>query len=103
MAVERNTPIRGTGRFARDIADPTSVCPWSAFTYGVNMSKPGAQEWYDGWIQMLANIGIDFLKADDIVTYPHEIEAVQKAIRKCGRPIVLSLSPGNRVLGTKTG
>jgi hypothetical protein len=65
------------------------------------MSKPGAQEYYDGWIQLLANMGVDFIKVDDIVTHPDEIAGVVKAIENVGRPIVLSLSPGDRVLGTE--
>jgi len=102
-AVELNTPIQGTKYHAQDIANTNSFCIWNHHTYGVDMSKPGAQEYYDGWIQQLADWGVDFIKADDIVTYPAEIEAVQKAIEKCGRSIVLSLSPGSRVLGTEVG
>lgn len=102
-AVELNTPVKGTKYYARDIADTNSICFWNRHTYGVDMSKPGAQEYYDGWIQMLADWGVDFIKADDIVTHPDEIEAVRKAIEKCGRPIVLSLSPGGRVIGSEIG
>ncbi len=61
------------------------------------MSKPGAQEWYDGLIQHLADMGVDMIKYDDIVPYPAEVEAVAKAIKKTGRPILLSLSPGGNV------
>jgi alpha-galactosidase len=100
-AVELNTPVKGTKYFARDIVNTNSICPWNKHTYGVDMSKPGAQEYYDGWIQLLADYGIDFIKADDIVSYPDEIAAVQKAIAKCGRPMTLSLSPGGRVLGNE--
>ena len=96
-AVERNTPIKGTKYHARDIANTNSICGWSPHTYGVDMSKPGAQEFYDGWIHLLADSGVRFIKADDIVTHPDEIAALEKAIAKCGRPIVLSLSPGDRV------
>jgi len=100
-AVELNTPVKGTKYFARDIANTNSICPWNKHTYGVDMSRPGAQEYYDGWLQPLADYGIDFIKADDIVSYPEEIAAVQKAIAKCGRPMTLSLSPGGRVLGNE--
>lgn len=99
--VELNTPIKGTSYHAADIANTVSTCPWNPHTYGVDMSKPGAQEWYDGYIQLLADTGVDFIKADDIVTYPAEIAAVQKAIAQCGRKILLSLSPGNRVMGSE--
>lgn len=59
------------------------------------MMKPGAQEWYDGLVQHLADMGVDMIKYDDIVPYPAEVEAVAKAIKKTGRPILFSLSPGN--------
>jgi len=98
-AVELNTPVKGTSYSARDIADTNSVCVWCPLNYGVDMTKPGAQAYYDGFIQQLADYGVDFIKADDIVEFPAEIEAVLKAIKKTGRPITLSLSPGDRVLG----
>jgi alpha-galactosidase len=98
-AYELNLPIKGTPYRARDIADltPANNCTWCTYNYGVDMSKPGAQEWYDGLIQHLADLGVDMIKYDDIVPYPAEIEAVAKAIAKTGRPILLSLSPGGDV------
>ena len=98
-AYELDLPIKGTKYTARDIAntDPSENCTWCTYCYGVDMSKPGAQEWYDGLIQHIADMGVDFIKYDDIVPYPDEVEAVAKAIRKTGKPIVLSLSPGNDV------
>lgn len=93
-AVKLNTPVWGTKYRAQDIADINSICPWSDLNYGLDMTKPGAQEYYDSWIKMLADWGVDFIKADDITKYPAEIEAVARAIAKTGRPIVLSLSPG---------
>jgi len=41
--------------------------------------------------------GVDFIKYDDIVPFPEEVKAVAYAIANCGRPIVLSLSPGGKV------
>jgi alpha-galactosidase len=96
-AYEMNLPIMGTSFKARDIADtdPKNNCTWCTYNYGVDMSKPGAQEWYDGLIQHLADMGVDMIKYDDIVPYPPEVEAVAKAIKKTGKPILFSLSPGN--------
>ena len=96
-AYDMNVPIKGTSYKARDIADidPKKNCTWCTYNYGVDMSKPGAQEWYDGLIQHLADMGVDLIKYDDIVPYPAEVEAVAKAIKKTGKPILLSLSPGN--------
>ncbi len=93
-AVELNTPIKGTPYRARDIANVNSICKWSDTDYGIDMTKPGAQAYYDSWIGMLAEWGVDFIKADDITAHPAEIEAVARAIEKTGRPIVYSLSPG---------
>jgi len=64
--------------------------------FGVDMSKPGAQEYYDSVFEMLASWGIDFVKVDDLSSPYHrtEIEAIRRAIDHCGRAIVLSTSPG---------
>jgi len=98
-AYELNLPIKGTRYRARDIADtnPKNNCTWCTYNFGVDMSKPGAQEWYDGLIQHLADMGVDLIKYDDIVPFPAEVEAVAKAIAKSGKPILLSLSPGGNV------
>ncbi len=40
-------------------------------------------------------MGVDFIKYDDIVPSPPEVDAVVAAIGKSPRDIVLSLSPGN--------
>lgn len=101
VSVERNTPIKGTVYHAQDVADTTSICKWCPQNYGVDMTRPGAQEFYDSWIGQLAEWGVDFIKADDIVPFPAEVEAVAKAIKKSGRPIVLSLSPGGFVDDTQ--
>jgi len=96
-AVKANTPVKGTKYFAQDIADTTSICAWNHQNYGVDMSKPGAQEFYNSLINQMAEWGVDFIKYDDIVPFPDEVKAVATAIAQCGRPIVLSLSPGGDV------
>jgi alpha-galactosidase len=95
-AYEQNLPIKGTDYTARDIANTAAEenCTWCTYCYGVDLSKPGAQEWYDGLIQHIADMGVDMIKYDDIVQHPDEVEAVAKAIAKTGKPILLSLSPG---------
>jgi hypothetical protein len=96
-AVELNLPVLGTQVRARDIVDTTSTCQWCDLCYGVDMAKPGAQAYYDSVLALCAEWGVDFIKYDDIAGpyYAKEIEAVALAIQRCGRPIVLSLSPGN--------
>jgi hypothetical protein len=70
--------------------------------YGVDVTKPGGLEYYDSIVQQYAAWGTDFIKADDMFGFSaggdhsSEIEALGKAIKKSGRAIVLSLSPGTR-------
>ncbi len=99
QAVWDKTPIKGCeGIDASMIADTTSTCNWLNSMYGVDMSKPGAQEYYDSVMELYAEWGVDFIKVDDISGggktpyYKEEAAALRKAIDKCGRPIVLSLS-----------
>jgi hypothetical protein len=68
--------------------------------YGLDMSKPGAQDYYDSLVQMYADWGVDYIKADDIARPAHggEIASIHKAIEKSKRSIVLSLSPGPTTL-----
>lgn len=93
-AVEQRLPVFGTDVTAADIADTSSTCPWCHYNYGVDMTRPGAQAWYDGLVALLAAWEVDFIKADDITGYPDEVTAMATAIAGCGRPIVLSLSHG---------
>ena len=81
----------------QDIADKTRLCHWNNANYGVDMSKPGAQEYYDSLIKKYADLGIDFIKFDDIVPHPSEIDGVVKAIENSKREIILSLSPGDYI------
>jgi hypothetical protein len=99
QAVWAKSPIKGTNGITADmIADTTSLCGWLNQMYGVDMSKPGAQEYYNSIAELYADWGVDYIKIDDIdmnETYPYrrsEAEAMHKAIMDCGRPIVLSLS-----------
>ena len=96
-AVEQNTRVKGTEYYARDIADTTSICKWNDQNYGVDMSKPGAQEFYNSLINQMADWGVDFIKYDDLVPFPEEVEGVANAIEQNDRPIVYSLSPGGKV------
>jgi len=96
QAVLAKTPIKGTAFTAADIADRTSTCPWNGDMYGVDMSKPGAQEYYNSLFQEYAAWGLDYIKVDDLSVPYHqpEIEAIRRAIDLSGRKIVFSTSPG---------
>lgn len=96
QAVKANTPILGSDKFAIDIADISSTCPWNTDMYGIDSSKEGSQEYYQSIISMYADWGVDYIKVDDI-SFPYssgEVEQIQNAIMNTGRDIILSLSPG---------
>ena len=96
-AVKKNLPIKGTRYFARDIADVNDTCNWSSLNYGVDMDKAGAQEYYNSIIELVASWGVGFIKYDDIVHKPREINAVANALEKFAPDMVLSISPGNDI------
>lgn len=97
-AVERNLPILGTSYRAADIADRASICAWNPDMYGVDMTKRGAQAYYDSVFALYASWGVDFVKMDDMSrpydAHAPEIEAAHRAIGRSGRAMMLSLSPG---------
>jgi hypothetical protein len=93
-AVELNLPIKNSKYRANDIADVESVCLWNHQNYGIDMSKPGAQDFYDSVYAQVADWGFDFVKVDDLNEYPREIVAIANAIENSGREMVYSLSPG---------
>ena len=96
QAVKANLPVFASEARAAGIANTASVCPWNSDMYGVDLSRPGAQDYYDSILKLYADWGVDYIKADDIARPAHreEIAALHRAIGKTGRPIVLSLSPG---------
>lgn len=98
LAVKKNLPVLGTPYRAQDIADTNSICSWNPDMYGVDMTKPGAQAYYDSVFKLYADWGVDFVKMDDMSrpydAHAPEIEGAHKAIQNTGRPMMLSLSPG---------
>jgi len=96
QAVQQNTQIKGTAYRAAGIANTSDTCSWNPDMFGVDMSKPGAQEYYDSLLELVASWGVDLVKVDDLSRPYHqaEIEAIRKAIDKTGRAIVFSTSPG---------
>lgn len=100
QAVHQNTKILGSDKTAREIAKPNSICPWNTDMYGVDETKEGAQEYYDSLFKLYAEWEVDFVKVDDIAdsklygAHTEEIKMIRKAMDRCGRPMVLSLSPG---------
>jgi hypothetical protein len=100
QVVEQNLPIAGSKFHAADAADKSSPCPWDEGNWGVADNAAG-QAYYDSMLRLYASWGLDFIKVDCISDHPYlptEIRQVAEAIRKTGRPIVLSLSPGPTAL-----
>lgn len=103
IAAHNHSKILGTERTANEIASPYSICPWNPDMYGVIPGEEGAQEYYDSLMALYAQWGVDFIKCDDICrgdaeSAKEEIAMLYRAIEKCGRDIVLSLSPGPALL-----
>jgi len=101
-ALQKNTPVFGTNYFAKDIVDVHDSCVWNESMYGVDATKPGAQEYYNSIMNLYASWGVDFIKVDDIaspVYHMAEIDMIRHAIDQCGRKIILSLSPGDVLMG----
>lgn len=97
QAVEKNLPIARSPFHAADAANKSETCPWNPDNYGADASKPAAQAYYDSIAGLYASWGVDFIKVDCIASRPYrgdEIRMLSEALRKTGRPIVLSLSPG---------
>lgn len=98
QAVWANTPVKGAGGVrARDIAVPEIRCVFYDGLYGLDLSRLGALDYYRSIFELYAAWEIDFIKADDMTSYPQhydEVKAFRWALDHCGRPMVLSLSPG---------
>jgi alpha-galactosidase len=96
QVVKENLPIADSNFHAADAADTGSPCPWDQGNWGVRDNAAG-QAYYDSMLKLYASWGLDFIKVDCISDHPYrptEIRQIAEAIRKTGRPIVLSLSPG---------
>jgi len=97
IAVTNNLSIKGSSsKTAADIYTSAGQCTWLQDNYTVLAANDGAQDYYNSIFELYASWGVDFVKIDDLSRPYHqdEIELIRKAIDKTGRPIVLSMSPG---------
>lgn len=97
LAASRKCPVKGTSGITVDmIASNDSTCTWLRDNYKVDWRKPGAQEYYNSIFDLYASWGVDFIKVDDLSRPYHtaEVEMIRNAIDNTGRPMVLSISPG---------
>lgn len=101
VAVDKKLPIKGIDNITIDmVCNNDSSCIWLDDNYKIDCTKPGSQEYYNSIFNMYADWGVDFVKVDDLSRPYHrgEIEMIRKAIDQTGRPIVLSMSPGETEL-----
>lgn len=97
QAVVRHCRVKGTPLHAADIADAENGCRWNPDMEGVDMTKTGAQMYYNSLAELYASWGVDYVKADDMGSHlyqPAEMKALSLALGRTGRPIILSISPG---------
>src|ERR1700758_4707775 len=97
QAVEKNLPVQGSQFRAANAALQSDTCPWNYDNFGIDPGKPAGQAYYDSIARLYAQWGVDLIKVDCIASHPYkgeEIRMLSEALRKTGRPIVLSLYPG---------
>ena len=98
QVVEADYPVLDTTYTAREIGDTSDVCEWWQGMYGMKMDHPGAQAYYDSIVALYASWGVDFIKADDLGIPRYQkahVDTLSRAIAKCDREIVLSISTGS--------
>jgi hypothetical protein len=96
QAVAADLPIAGSNFRAAQAADTSATCSWDKEFYVVADNAAG-QAYYDSIARLYANWGVDFIKlgcVSDHPFHPSEIRQISEAIRRTGRPMILSLSPG---------
>jgi len=96
QVVTANTPIEKSPFRAADAANTKSTCKWCPDMWGIDAGTQAGQDYYDSVFRLYASWGVDFVKVDDL-SYPYhekEVEAVRRAIDRCGRPMIFSTSPG---------
>lgn len=98
IAVDNRIPIKGTeGITADQIYSTENQCAWLKDNYTIRADQAGAQEYYNSIFDLYADWGVDFVKVDDLsapIYHKDEVELIRNAIDQCGRPMVLSTSPG---------
>lgn len=96
IAAGGKATIEGGEMRVADAANTAGTCPWNYDNYDVKDDAAG-QAYYDSLMRMYAGWGVDLIKVDCIASRPYkgaEIAMVARAIAKTGRPMLLSLSPG---------
>lgn len=96
-AMTRGCKVLGTNSPVIDIALPGEMnALWPEQLHYLNPDAPAAQAYYDSLFALFAEWGVDFVKADGpgYPYLPRQVEMLDLARQRCGRPIVLSISAG---------
>lgn len=95
-AAAEDTPILDSDSTAMDVADYGNVCEWSKAMVGLDMNRKASQQYYNSIFQLYAAWGVDYIKVDDVAREFHDRDmmAMNTAIQRSGRQMVLSVSPG---------
>ncbi|WP_328323067.1 MULTISPECIES: glycoside hydrolase family 27 protein [unclassified Streptomyces] len=99
-AVDANLPIQGTRYHLADIADTTQPGNTHDDSWRIDFSKPGAQEYVQGYADLFASWGVDYIKMDFVgpggglvpADDRPDIQAWHRALQHTGRPVNLELS-----------
>ncbi|MDR1980440.1 MAG: glycoside hydrolase family 27 protein [Tannerellaceae bacterium] len=94
-AVAGKLPVKGSVYTADQVYSTALLCPWLRDNFSLKRHE-GAQAYYNSIMELYASWEVDFIKIDDLSSPYHldEIEMIRQAIDRCGRSIVLSMSPG---------
>ena len=99
-AVAAKLPVEGSRFNAQDAANVAAGCSWKPDNDDLQTSEAG-QAYYDSIVRLYASWHVDLIKIDCIASRPYkgdEVRMFHEAIVKSGRPMVLSLSPGEAPL-----
>lgn len=99
-AYDANLPIQGTPYHLQDIADPTQPGNTHNDSYRIDYSKPGATAYIQGYANLFASWGVDYVKMDFVGPggglvpgdQRPDMEAWHQAIVNTHRKIHLELS-----------
>ncbi len=95
LGADCDTDAKRRSVWAKVYNGTSSPCTWLKDNTLVRNTAEG-QLYYNSIVNLYAEWGVDFIKVDDMSRpfYTDEIQMLRNAIDQCGRPIVLSLSPG---------
>jgi hypothetical protein len=101
-AVAANVPIYGTPYHAQDIADTTTLGNTLGDSWRVDYTKPGAVQYIQGYADLLASWGVDYIKMDFVgpsdggghnpADNTEDMAQWRRALDRTGRSIHLELS-----------